>query len=70
VGSGRALADFWKPATTENFPNLSYEEPSRHAFSGRRAPDDIWNLYVGTRGKRVAINGLRHVQNPVRYWKV
>lgn len=70
VVKGAWVADFWKPATTENFPNLSYEEPSRHAFSGRRAPDGIWNLYVGTRGKQVAINGLRHVQNPVRYWKV
>jgi hypothetical protein len=71
VGLRRGRADdFWKPATTENFPNLSYEELSRHAFSGRRAPDHIWKLYVGKRGKRVAIDGFRHVQNPIRYWKV
>ncbi len=70
VVKGAWVADFWKPATAEHFPNISIEEPDRYAFSGRKAPDDIWNLYVGKRGKRIAIKGLRHVQYPVRYWKV
>lgn len=70
VVKGAWVADFWKPATIENFPSLSQEESHRHAFAGSRAPEDIWDLYVGERGKRVVTEGLRHVQNPVRYWRV
>lgn len=70
VVKGAWVADYWKSATKANFPDCSYEAPDRFAFSGCRAPDDIWELYVGKRGKRIGINGLRHVQNPVRYWKV
>lgn len=67
---GAFKADYWKPATKDNFADIVFEEPHRCAFSGTAAPNDIWDLYVGERGKRVALDSLRHVQNPIRYWKV
>lgn len=67
---GAFKAHYWKPATKDNFHDIAVEEPHRCAFSGEPAPDDIWNLYVGERGKRIAMDSLRHVQNPIRYWKV
>lgn len=67
---GAFVADRWAPATPANFEEIGYEAPERQGFDGRPAPDDIWGLYVGDRGKRVAVPGLRHVQNPIRYWKV
>ena len=54
VVKGAWVADFWKPATTENFPSLSYEEPSRHAFSGRerRTTSGIYMLERAVSGSR------------------
>ena len=67
---GAFEAEHWKPATKENFPEIALEEPQRSAFAGGAAPEDIWDLYVGARGKRIALESLRHVQNPIRYWNV
>lgn len=67
---GAFEADFWKTATKDNFPDIPSDAPKRYAFSGRPASKDIWELYCGERGKRIAIAGLRHVQNPIRYWRV
>lgn len=62
----------WVHATPANFPDISYADGSeshRIGFVGEEAPDEIWSLYVGERGKRVTNPELRHVQNPVRFWK-
>jgi hypothetical protein len=67
---GAFEADYWKPVTKQNFPEVQFEEPARHGFSGGPAPESIWELYCGKRGKRIARDELRHVQNPIRYWKV
>lgn len=67
---GAFEADYWKPAMKENFPELTFEEPKRHGFSGRPAPGELWELYCGERGKRLSIKALKHVQNPIRYWKI
>ena len=67
---GAFVADRWGPATFANFPEIACEAPERQAFEGRPAPNEIWELYVGERGKRIALPELRHVQNPIRYWKV
>ena len=67
---GAFQAKYWKAATKENFPEIPFEEPKRHAFSGCPAPEKIWDLYCGTRGKRIVQDELKHVQNPIRYWKV
>jgi len=67
---GAFEADYWKPAIKENFPELTFEEPKRNGFSGRVAPKEIWSLYCGDRGKRLANDALKHVQFPIRYWKI
>lgn len=68
---GAFKAHEWLDATCANFPEhlLEGEDmPSRKGFRGERAPDDIWDKYVGQRGKRIAIDGMKHIQNPIRYW--
>lgn len=70
VVRGVFVANRWGPATREYFPEVEIEEPHRFGFEGRLAPEDVQDIYVGQRGKRIAIDGLRHVQNPVRYWNV
>lgn len=61
----------WMPATRENFPEIPYadgSEASRIGFTGVEASSEIWDLYVGTRGKRIAHPQLKHIQNPIRFW--
>lgn len=69
---GAFEAESWMPATTDNFPDIPYVkglDEVRLGFVGRDAPSDIWDLYVGTRGKRITSTELKHVQYPIRYWK-
>ncbi|MGO6781229.1 hypothetical protein ACCT13_21115 [Rhizobium ruizarguesonis] len=61
----------WMSATRENFPEIPYadgSEESRIGFTGEEASSEIWDLYVGPRGKRVAHPQLKHIQNPIRFW--
>ncbi|WP_288937888.1 hypothetical protein [uncultured Roseovarius sp.] len=70
---GAFIADDWLPATVENFPERYGDglgQPGRKGFRGQCAPEDVWNHYVGIRGKRVVVDEMKHVQNPIRYWKV
>lgn len=70
VGAFKPLR--WMPATPENFPDIPHADGSesyRLGFVGEEAPSDIWELYVGARGKRITDPQLKHVQNPVRFWK-
>ncbi|EAV41054.1 hypothetical protein SIAM614_30031 [Stappia aggregata IAM 12614] len=62
----------WMPATPENFPDIPYADGSeahRVGFVGTEAPTEVWELYVGQNGKRVVQSELKHIQNPVRFWK-
>lgn len=62
----------WMNATSENFPDIPHADGSeshRIGFVGEEAPSDVWEMYAGTRGKRVTNPDLKHVQNPVRFWK-
>lgn len=62
----------WMNATPENFPDIPYADGSeshRIGFVGEEAPSGVWDMYAGTRGKRVTSPELKHVQNPVRFWK-
>ncbi len=43
---------------------------SRFCFEGKRASPEVWEKFVGPRGKRLINDGMKHVQNPVRYWNV
>ena len=63
-------AEKWDKATKENFPDIPSDEPGRFAFKGTKAPDDIWETYVGKRGKRIVNADMKHVQYPIRYWKI
>jgi hypothetical protein len=70
---GAFVAEKWLRATSENFPKLANEDldlPNRWGFEGRPAPIEVWQRYVGNRGKRIANNALRHSQNPIRYWNI
>ncbi|PHO05312.1 hypothetical protein CSC82_03790 [Rhodobacteraceae bacterium 4F10] len=69
---GAFVADDWLSATPENFPErpMSPLLPGRWGFVGREAPKDVWDRFVGSRGKRVVNDALKHVQNPIRYWRV
>ncbi|KKX26703.1 hypothetical protein [Rhizobium sp. LC145] len=61
----------WMSATRENFPDIQYADGSeahRLGFIGREAPADVWDLYVGARGKRVVAAEQKHIQNPIRFW--
>lgn len=62
----------WMHATPENFPDIQYADGSeshRIGFVGIEAPSDIWALYAGGRGKHVTNPELKHIQNPIRFWK-
>ena len=44
------IADEWMPATQENFPGILNESVAgRYGFTGRKAPDEIRQLYVNKR---------------------
>lgn len=63
----------WMYATPENFPDIPHADGSekhRVGFVGEDASPEIWDLYVGARGKRITNPGLKHIQNPIRFWKV
>jgi hypothetical protein len=61
----------WLAATHENFPDQIAEGddmPGRKGFKGEPAPAHIWEKFVGSRGKRITIDGMKHIQYPIRYW--
>jgi hypothetical protein len=65
---GVFIADKWVESTPETFPGRDHL--GRYGFIGKPAPDEIWELYVGELGKRIENSALKHVQNPIRYWKI
>lgn len=73
VAAFEAIDKKWLPATNKYFPNQiapDNDMPDRRGFVGRKAPDEIWEKFVGERGKRIAIDGMKHIQNPIRYWNI
>lgn len=70
---GAFVAERWLDATHANFPDhipVDGEMPERKGFIGVRAPEEIWSKFVGKRGKRISIEGMKHIQFPIRYWKL
>jgi hypothetical protein len=70
---GIFVADKWLDATHDNFPDqvsLSHEMPERKGFFGSPASSDVWERFVGSRGKRITNDGMKHIQNPIRYWNI
>lgn len=68
---GVFIAEEWLPATAENFPPRRFAEAiaTRFGFNGRIAPPEVWEHYVGARGKRLPEQLRNKTQNPVRYYK-
>lgn len=71
VAVGAFVAHEWLPA---NDPGLGMPTASplegRYGFNGESAPQKIWDLYVGTHGKRIDKDEMKHVQNPIRYFNM
>lgn len=70
---GAFVADEWLEANSANFPQVpraKADANGRFAFNGRVAADEVWDRFVGTRGKRVIHDEMKHDQNPIRYWNV
>jgi hypothetical protein len=64
---GAFIADEWLEATPVNFPGLAQGDgaPGRLGFVGRKAPRELWDLYVG---KRVPDEfRKRGAANPIKY---
>jgi len=70
---GAFVAKEWLDATHANFPDrvpIDGEIPERKGFIGVPAPDEIWMKFVGRHGKRISIDGMKHIQFPIRYWNI
>ncbi len=70
---GAFVAERWLDCIHDNFPESiprDGEMPDRKGFEGHRAPPEIWKKFVGDRGKRVAVDGMKHIQFPIRYWNI
>jgi len=70
---GAFIADKWLNATHENFPERISPDGDmldRKGFIGRTAPQHILEKFVGDTGKRIAIDSMKHVQYPIRYWRI
>lgn len=66
---GVFVAHEWLPATTKYFPKFG-NDANRYGFVGEIAPDSVWEKYVGARGKRVVNDKMKHIQYPIRYWRI
>ena len=60
---GAYIAQDWRPATRENFPEFPPTDPERIGFSAREAPDQVKAMYLQ---KRVP-QQERGAANPIRY---
>jgi hypothetical protein len=70
---GAFVAKEWLDATHKNFPEripLGADRPQRKGFNGIRAPKEIWDKFVGERGKRISNDAMKHIQFPIRYWNI
>lgn len=69
VAVGVFTPQSWAPARAADFPDIAnrYDEPHRLAFQGVRAEPEIWDMYVGTHGKRVNPQDLPPVRQACRY---
>ncbi|MDL2407593.1 hypothetical protein PY650_18370 [Rhizobium calliandrae] len=67
VGAFKPLS--WGPARAADFPDISgvVDETHRLAFQCERAPQDVWDLYVGALGKRISPRDLPPARQACRY---
>lgn len=70
---GAFISEEWLDATHNNFPDripVGADMPGRKGFNGMRAQKEIWDKFVGERGKRISNDAMKHIQFPVRYWNI
>ena len=67
VVRGAFVAKTWLSATMENFPGKEESIRHRSGFHGEVAPAEVWERYVGDRGKRLPESSKLKSQNPIRY---
>ena len=70
---GAFVAYEWLDATHDNFPDripVGSDMPERKGFKGIPASKEIWDKFVGERGKRVSNEAMKHIQFPIRYWNI
>lgn len=70
---GAFVAEEWHDATHDNFPDripVGSDMPERKGFNGTPAPKEIWDKFVGERGKRISNEAMKHIQFPIRYWNI
>ena len=65
---GAFIAEEWLKATVENFPWIGEDSPKKRGFRGCEAPKEIWDRFVGQRGKRISNPEMQHIRFPIRYW--
>lgn len=46
----------------------SSEHPGRFWFEHCEVPEAVWERFVGSGGKRVSNENMKHIRFPVRYW--
>lgn len=70
---GAFVAEEWLDATHDNFPDripVGSDMPERKGFNGVPASKEIWDKFVGERGKRISNEAMKHIQFPIRYWNI
>jgi hypothetical protein len=60
VAIGVFKANVWRDST---------EHEGRFCFDGEAADKNVWDKFVGTHGKRISNEAMKHIQYPIRYWK-
>ena len=69
---GAVIASEWLPATANNVDEIAVggEMPERMGFKGKEAPQDVWDKFVGERGKRIEVEEMKHIRFPIRYCNI
>ena len=73
IGAFKMSPEKWVDVNHKNFPEQVAPDEDfngRKGFHGSKAPDHIWEKFVGEHGKRIEVSGMKHIQNPIRYWNI
>ena len=60
---------FIDPGNGETFYIVKVKD-NRCCFKSKRAPAIVWDKFIGHWGKLLTKDGMKHIENPIRYWNV
>jgi hypothetical protein len=63
VYKGVIIGIFERTSSWYKSPNFT----DRYCFEGKQASTELWTKYVGEYGKRIEVDAMKHIQNPIRY---